>query len=46
MEKDDKNALRYAIRDQPIMLIFSPIMLCSGAQNFTYYAQYYAHVKD
>ena len=21
-------------RDQPIMLIFSPIMLCSGAQNF------------
>ena len=44
------------IRHQPIMLIFSPIMLCCSAQNFdllcyaavlkilTYYAQYYAHV--
>ena len=31
-------------RHQPIMLIFSPIMLCCSAQNLTYYAQYYAHV--
>ena len=27
----------------PIMLNFLPIMLLSSAQNFAYYAQYYAH---
>ena len=30
-------------RDQPIMLIFLPIMLCCSAQIFT---QYYPHVKE
>ena len=33
-------------RDRPIMLIFLLIMLCCSAQFFTYYAQYYAHVKE
>ena len=33
----------YMTRDQPIMLIFLPIMLCCSAQN---YAQHYAHVKN
>ena len=37
---------RITIRDRPIMLIFLPIMLCCSAQILTYYAQYYAHVKD
>ena len=35
------------VRDQPIMLIFSPIMLCSSAQNFHLLCSIlYAHVKD
>ena len=36
----------YVCRDQPIMLIF--YLLCNAAvlKILTYYAQYYAHVKD
>ena len=33
-------------RDHPIMLLFLPINYAAVLINFTYYAQYYAHVKD
>ena len=31
------------VKPRPIMLSFLSIMLLSNAQNFAYYAQYYAH---
>ena len=33
-------------RDQPIMLLFLPIMLCCSALKITYYAQYYAQEQE
>ena len=39
----------YISRDQPIMLLFLPIMLCAYAVvllKFTYHAQYYAQEQE
>ena len=33
-------------KDQPIMLLFLPIMLCCSAHKITYYAQYYAQEQE
>ena len=37
------NEARVRAKPWPIMLNSLPIMLLSNAQNFAYYAQYYAH---
>ena len=34
------------IRDQPIMLLCLPIMLCYSALKFTNYPQYYAQEQE
>ena len=47
--RQGKNGYVSSYRDQSIMLLFLPIMLCAYAVvllKFTYYAQYYAQEQE